>query len=164
MRRLITAVLAAAVLLVPAAGVARADDNSVYGAYVSRDADFTKLGKQVRSGLRSWSRSGLKRPKPALRALAATVQTCDELSSAIAKEQPSSSHGARGKKAALASVGFLKRFAATISKSVRAGTAGHRAKARGLLKLADRLSAQASSKETVARREFKAAGVKIKPR
>ena len=41
-----------------AAPTATADDISVYGAYVSRDADFAKLGKQVWRGLKIWNRSG----------------------------------------------------------------------------------------------------------
>ena len=146
-----------------ASPAAAADDNSVYRAYVSRDADFVKLGKHVRRGMRIWYRSGWKRSKPALRALARTVKACDELIPAIDAEQPSSDHGARGKSAAIASVRFLGKSAATAGKGVRAGTAGHRARAKRLLARADRQLRQAGAEEKVARREFKAAGVQIKP-
>jgi hypothetical protein len=161
MRRVTVVAVLAAALCVPA--TAAADDSSVYGAYVSRDADFTKLGKQVRRGLRTWRQSDFNRAKPALKALAATAKTCDELSSAIDAEQSSSDHGTRAKAAALASINYLGRSTITAAQGVRAGTHGHTARANRLLGKATRQLKTSGAKEKVARREFKAAGVEIKP-
>ena len=163
MRGAIALAVTLAITLGLMAPAALADDNSVYGAYVSRDADFAKLGKQVRRGLRTWNRSGRKKSKPALRALRKTVKACDELIAAIKAEQPSSEHGKKGKAAAIASVAFIRKSAVTAAKAVRAGTRGHNAKANKLFRQADRQLKRAGDKEKTARREFKAAGVQVKP-
>jgi hypothetical protein len=155
------AVLTAALLL--PAGLARADDNSVYGAYVSRDADFTKLGKQVRRGLRIWKNSGNKRSGPALAALRDTRTAIGELSAAIEAEQASSTPGRHAKSAALASLRIFKREVTVAAAGVRAGTRGHRAKARRLLTQATRLARRSLAAQNRARRWFKKAGVQIKP-
>ena len=150
-----------ALLLVPT-GVALADDNSVYGAYVSRDADFAKLGKQVRRGVKTWKQSGYKRPKPLLRALGKLAKACDQLTTVIKAEQASSDHGAKAKAAAIASVHWLGKSAVTTAKGVRAATHKHKGRARKLARQADRYLDRSLKKEKEARREFKAAGVQIK--
>ena len=162
MRRAFAVAVALALTFGIAAPAALADDNSVYGAYVSRDADFVKLGKQVRRGLKTWKQSGYKRPKPLLRALGKLAKACDQLTAVIKAEQASSDHGAKAKAAAIASVHWLGRSAVTTAKGVRAATHKHRGRARKFARQADRYLDRSLKREKEARREFKAAGVQIK--
>jgi hypothetical protein len=151
-----------AMLLLPA-GVASADDTSVYGAYVSRDADFAKAAKQVRAGTRAWRRSHLKRPGKVLAALRRAGRLTRSLSATVKAEQASTDHGRAGKAAALASLRYLRLEFVAAAGSVRAATAHKPKRAKRLAAQADRLSKRALAAERRARREFKAAGVQLTP-
>lgn len=154
-------VVALAALLVPA-GTAMADDNSVYGAYVSRDADFASLGKQVRAGLRTWKRSHYRRPARALRALRKTTRLIGDVSAAVKAEEPSSEPGRRGKAAALASMRYFRGSLTTLSASIRATTNRHPKRGLRLARKGERLSKRADRATRRARGAFREAGVQIK--
>jgi hypothetical protein len=158
-RAMIVAVMVAA-LLVPV--TAMADDSSVYGAYVSRDSDFTKLGKQLRQGLRAWKASHYKSPDQALNTIQETDKVLGEVTDAISAEQPSSDNGKRGKAAALVSVKALDGSVLALARGIKARTAGHRKRATRFANKADSLLVRSTKAEKVARRAFKAAGVQIK--
>jgi ATP/maltotriose-dependent transcriptional regulator MalT len=161
MRRAMVVAVMMAALCVPA--TAAADDSSVYGAYVSRDADFAKLGKQLKRGLRAWKASHYESPGQALSAIQETHKVLGEVTSAIDAEQPSSDDGKRGKAAALASVKALDRSVILLSRGIKARTAGHRARAAAFARKSDRQLARSIKAEKTARRAFRAAGVQVKP-
>jgi hypothetical protein len=145
------------------AGVASADDNSVYGAYVSRDSDFTRLGKQLKKDIKAWVRSGRKDSQAALSTISETKQVIGDVAGAIKAEQPSSDNGKRGKAKALASVRHLGGSLTALARGIRERTAGHVAAARRLARKTDRLVSRSLKEERQARKAFKAAGVQIKP-
>jgi hypothetical protein len=153
--------LAMALMLVPA-GVAAADDSSVYGAYVSRDADFSRLGKQLRRDIRAWVRSGRKEPAAALQTIRESRTALADVARAIKAEDSSSDDGKRGKAAAIASVRDLSRSLKVLGGGIRARTAGRIAAAKRLAKRADRLLSRSLKEQKAARKAFRAAGVQIK--
>jgi hypothetical protein len=75
----------------------------------------------------------------------------------------SSDHGQRAKSYAIACVRLLRQFSVTQAKGVRAGTNGHVRRSKKLIAAAGRQLDRAGSREKAARKEFKAAGVQIKP-
>jgi hypothetical protein len=107
--RLISVLTAIAAALCLWAPVASADDSSVYGAWVSRDGDFAKLGRQYRKDAKLWVSSGHARQGPVLKVLARSRKLCATVNQAIGAESPSSADGKRGKAAAVASDNFLAR-------------------------------------------------------
>jgi hypothetical protein len=161
MRRAILVVLALGAMLVPAAP-AKADDSAVYGAYVSRDDDFTRLSKELRRGTRVWERSDYRRPGRMLRALRRIDRTCEELIPAIEREQASSDAGRRGKAEAIASVRHLRGSMRALAGGVRALTNGHRARARRLAGKSERLLKRSKAATRRARAAFQEAGVQVK--
>lgn len=161
MRRTLLVLVALAALLVPA-GTAAADDQSVYGAYVARDADFAKLGKQVRAGLRVWKRSHYRRPARALRALRKTNRLIGEVSRAIEAQEPSSDPGRQGKAAALASMRYFRGSLTALSASIRATTNRHPKRGLRPAHRGERLSKRADRATRRARSAFREAGVQIK--
>jgi hypothetical protein len=145
------------------APIALADDSSVYGAYVSRDADFSRLGKQLKQDIKAWVRSGRKRPAAALKTIKESKVVIGDVLDAIKAEQPSSDNGKRGKTAALASTRDLGASLTALANGIRKRTAGHLAAARRAGRRADRLLTRSLKEEKAARKAFKAAGVQIKP-
>jgi hypothetical protein len=160
MRRMIVVTVMLLALLVPAA--AQADDNSVYGAYVSRDADFSRLGKQLKKDIKAWVDSGRKRPAAALATIRQSRKAISEVSGAIKSEQASSDDGKRGKAKALASVHDLGASLKALAGGIRARTNGRVAAAKRLARRSDALLQRSLKEEKAARRAFKAAGVQIK--
>ncbi len=161
--RLTVLIALVALMLVPS--VAQADDTSVYGAYVSRDAEFGKLGKEYRSREAAWQRSASRRNARLLLANVKKTRTLiAELSGAVKAQPSSSANGERAKSYALRSLRWFDRSEAAVQSAVRAGLDrrwhdeavwGRRANAR---------MDAAFDNETLARRYFKRAGVQIKPR
>jgi hypothetical protein len=149
-------------LLLPA-GVAQADDNSVYGAYVSQDAAFRKLGKQFRRGLRTWKRSHYKNADPAVKALSGSIDKLREVDILLAAEEASTDHGRRAKAEALASVRLLRRATTALRKGIRELTARKPKAALRHARQSRRLLKKAAAAETRARREFRAAGIQVDP-
>jgi hypothetical protein len=143
--------------------MASASDQSVYDAYVSRDRDFAHLGSDLGRTLRRWERSGHKRQGPVLKVLRRGHKLIGELTAAVKPEAPSSENGKRGKKYALATLGYLDRSFSALAKGVRARTAGHRATARRYMAKSRRLDENAGTSEKRARKWFKKAGVKLQP-
>jgi len=143
------------------APVASADDSSVYGAWVSRDGDFAKLGRQYQKDLELWVRSGHKKQAPVLEVIAKTRKLCGTVNAAIGAESPSSADGKRGKSSALASDSYLAQSLGARASSIRARSAGRIRKARALAARADSLLACSGKAEKRARKAFKAAGVHL---
>jgi hypothetical protein len=162
-RVLALAIVAAAALSLLAPGVASASDQSVYDAYVSRDSDFAKLGKQFRRDVKRWTDSGYKRRRAVLRDIPKIRKLISTVSGAIKAEAPSSDNGEHAKSAALASMRYLDGSLAASAKAVRAIAAGHRKRARRLGNKIERLRSRSLKAEKNARKYFKAAGVQIKP-
>ncbi len=148
-----------ALMLLPAG--AQADDTSVYGAYVSRDAEFAQLGKEYARAKRTWLRTD--RMRRLLRSVKATRKFIAELSDAVAAQTPSSTEGARAKAYALRALKALSDSQSAVAKAVRAHAQGRRG---SQLIWADRAQSRADRAfhyERLARRHWKAAGVQIKP-
>src|SRR6476661_8630974 len=105
-------------LCVPA--TAMADDSSVYRAYVSRDSDFSRLGKELKRGIRTWKASHYKSDGQALSAIQKTHRVLGDVTDAIEAEQPSSDNGKKGKAAALVSVKSLDRSLILLGRGIKA--------------------------------------------
>jgi hypothetical protein len=148
-------------LLAPAA--ASASDQSVYDAYVSRDSDFAKLGKQFLRDVKRWKHSGFKRHRAVLKDIPKIRRLISTVSGAIKAEAPSSGNGKRAKAAALASLRYLDGSLAASGKTIRAIAAGHRKAARRYSRRINPLKDRSLKAEKNARKYFRAAGVQIKP-
>jgi hypothetical protein len=155
---LIAAVIAFGVL----APLALADDNSIYQAYVSRDADFSRLGKQLKKDIRAWVRSGRTKPGAAL-ATIRSRSTCADVVAEMQSQPPSSDNGLKARDLAIASVKDLRASLGFLARGIKARTAHHAAKAKRLAKKADALLARSLKETKQARKFFKAAGVQVKP-
>jgi hypothetical protein len=151
----------AAGLLAPV--TASASDQSVYDAYVSRDSDFAKLGKQFRRDVKRWKDSGYKRRRAVLKDIPKIRKLIKTVSRAVKAETTSSANGKRAKTAALASMKYLDGSLAASAGAVRAIAHGHRKKARRYADKIERLERRSIRAEKNARKYFKAAGVQIKP-
>lgn len=152
-----------ALMLVPTG--AQADDTSVYGAYVSRDAEFGQLGKEFRSRWAAWERShSSARARRVLSTVKRTRTVIGELSAAVQAQPSSSANGERAKSYALRSLKWFDSSQAAVASSVRARRAGRRHDEAVWLRRADARMDASGDNETLARRYFKRAGVQIKPR
>src|SRR3954467_15018054 len=109
-----------------------AADNGVYQAYVSRDADFTRLGKQLKKDIKAWVSSHRTKPGAALATIRETRGACADVITALKGEQPSSDNGTKARKLAIASVSDLRKSLSTLAAGIKARTAHHNAKARRL--------------------------------
>src|SRR3954470_5911586 len=96
--RLTIALVVTAIALGVLAPAALADDNSVYQAYVSRDADFSRLGKQLKKDLRAWVASHRTKPGPALATIRDSRSACSDVVAAIKGQQPSSGNGTKARR------------------------------------------------------------------
>ena len=163
MRRALLILTVAAVLFGMLAPAALADDNGVYKAYVSRDSGFSRLGKQLRSDLKTWVRSGHTKSGPALKTIRQSRALCADVVAAMKAESSSSSNGSKAKKQAIASVKDLSASLKALAGGIRARTAHHVAKAKRLAAKADTLLNRSEREQNRARKFFKAAGVQIKP-
>src|SRR3954447_7946581 len=105
--RLTIALVVTAIALGVLAPAALADDNGVYQAYVSRDSDFTRLGKQLKKDIRAWVSSHRTKPGAALATIRDTRSACADVITAVNGQQPSSDNGTKAKKLATASVKHL---------------------------------------------------------
>jgi hypothetical protein len=160
--RLTILLLLVAMMLVPAA--AQADDTSVYGAYVSRDAEFAQLGKEYRSREAAWQRSASARNARRLLSTVKKTRTLiAELSGAVKAQQSSSDNGKRAKAYALRSLGWFDSAEAAVASAVRAGRARRWHDERVWGRRSNARMDAAADNETLARRYFKRAGVQIKP-
>ena len=144
------------------APVAVADDQSVYDAWVSRDADFARLGREARSAEREWERSNGQRTRRFLRVIRATQRVLREVDAAINAQTPSSDNGTRGKTLALrsnayfhASLGHLRRAIVAFKRRERRRAARHARAAEADLTRSGRAARGA-------RRAFRAAGVQLR--
>jgi hypothetical protein len=160
--RLAIGLVVAAITFGAAAPAALADDNGVYQAYVSRDADFTRLGKQLKKDSKAWVRSGRTKPEAVLATIKDTRAVCSDVLSALKSQDSSSDNGAKAKTHATRSVKALRASLAVLGGAIRARTAHHLAKAKRLAKKATALSSRSLKEERLARKFFKAAGVQVK--
>ena len=160
MKRLVLVLLLVSALLVPAMP-ALADDNGVYSAYVSRDADFARLGKQVRRGLRVWKQSDYRRSEPVLTALRRTGALCTSLIGDIEAQEASSDAGRRAKSEAIASVRYLRGSTTAAAGGVRAVKRGQRSRALRLSRKTKRLASRSQAAERRAQAAFREAGVEV---
>jgi hypothetical protein len=160
MRRVALIALLLTALLAPPAA---ASDQSVYDAWVSRDADFTRLGKRLDRQLGNADRSGYQRVRRPLRTLRGMIRAVDELQPVIRRENTSSDAGRRGKKRALASNRALRSSFRHARRWLQAARAGHTGRAGGHLRRANRLARKALRLTKAARKAFKQAGVTVKP-
>jgi len=162
-RALALAIVVAASLALLAPAIATASDESVYDAYVSRDSDFARLGKQFKRDVKRWRDSGFKRRRAVLKDIPKIRKLISTVSRAIKAEPPSSDSGKHAKSAALASMKYLDGSLASVGKGIRALASGHRKRARRYSERAVRLQSRSLKAEKNARKYFRAAGVQIKP-
>ena len=162
-RALALAIVVAASLALLAPAIATASDESVYDAYVSRDSDFARLGKQFKRDVKRWRDSGFKRRRAVLKDIPKIRKLISTVSRAIKAEPPSSDNGKLAKSAALASMKYLDGSLASVGKGIRALASGHRKRARRYAGRAERLQSRSLKAEKNARKYFRAAGVQIKP-
>ena len=162
--RIGASLVAALVAMAVAAPAAAADDASVYAAWTRFDADFERLGNDVRRGLRVFRRSNFRRGRPALRALAETRRKIDETAAAVSAEQPSSDPGSRAKALALRSLESFKAALTATSRGVRAGMRRRLRVMVRRLRRADELLEASLRYERRARARFREAGVQVQPR
>jgi len=154
-RRLVLLVLAAALLLIPAAP-ARADDAAVKRAWDAHDAQFAKLGGDYRAALKRWRSSGFKRAKGALGANRKARALLARNTRGVTAASPSSADGERARRLALASNAAFSNQLLYQARGIRLTTAGRRSAgnrefARGVT--AARRSARAAKKaKTLLRR------------
>src|SRR5438094_152502 len=113
--------------------------------------------------MRTWCPSGRKKSKPVLHALSATTKLSTELISALRREQPPATTGSAQRATPSPACGCCGSFRSPQAKGVRAGTNGHVRRSKKLIAAAGRQLDRAGTKEKAARKEFKAAGVQIKP-
>jgi hypothetical protein len=160
--RTLLALVAATALLAVGAAPALADDNSVYQAYISRDADFSRAGKEVRRGVRIVEQSNGRRTGPLQRALRKTRNLCTELIEVVEAEESSSDAGRRAKEAAIESIRLLRQSTVALSRGVTAAKRGQRRRAARLARQAERLADRSIAATRRARRAFREAGVDLK--
>src|SRR5688500_180720 len=101
--RLLTLLLAAAVVLVVAAP-AQADDESVFRAWTRENTTLAKLETALDKNLKSWSNSGLRKGGPALERISKIRALIARRRAAVIDEDPSTGDGGSGKKNALAAL------------------------------------------------------------
>src|SRR3954468_3020849 len=89
-RLLALAIVAAVAATLFAPAMASASDQSVYDAYVSRDSDFAKLGKQFRRDVKRWRDSGFKRRRAVLKDIPKIRKLIKTVSRAVKAETTSS--------------------------------------------------------------------------
>jgi hypothetical protein len=130
---------------------------------VSRDAGFSRLGKQLKKDLKTWVDSGRTKQAPALKTIRKSRALCGDVVAAMKGESPSSSNGSKAKRQAILSVKDLSASLKALAGGIRARTAHHVAKAKRLAAKADDLLDRSLREQKRARRFFKAAGVQIKP-
>ena len=151
-----------ALMLLPS--VAQADDASVYGAYVSRDAEFGQLGKEFRSRWAAFTRSHSTRNGRRVRATVKKTRTAiAELSGAVAAQPSSSDNGKRAKAYALKALKWFDSSQAAVASAVRSRLAGQLHDEAVWLRRSDARFDASADNEHLARRYFKRAGVQIKP-
>lgn len=160
--RLAIALVLAATAVGVLAPAALADDNGVYGAYVSRDADFSRLGKQLKKDIKAWVASHHRKPAPALATIKDSRAACSDVIAAMKGEQPSSDNGTKARAHAVASVSDLRKSLGALAGGIRARTARHAAKAKRFAERANVLLKRSLKEEKRARSLFKAAGVAVK--
>jgi hypothetical protein len=161
-RSALTAGVVAALAAGAFAPPASASDQSVYDAYVSRDADFKRLGKQFVRAQRTFRRSGFRMSRPVLRAVGRTVKLLDALRPKIAAEQPSTDAGRRGRAAALASVRLFRKSLSHVRAGVAALKGGRRRAGARQFRRANRIADGSAKAERRARKAFRQAGVTVK--
>lgn len=159
MRRVaITALVLAGLLAPPAA----ASDQSVYDAWVSRDADFSRHGKRLARQLDAADRSQYRRIRPAVRTLGKMIRTVNELQPVIRAEKPGSEAGKRGKARAIKSNRALRSSFRQARRWLRVRATGD-PRADRILARANRLARRAGRLTKSARKAFRQAGVTVKP-
>jgi hypothetical protein len=126
------ALLVLLVALLGAASPAAASDRSVNRAWDADDAKFFELGKRTGAAYEEWERSGFRKKRPLLRALAATRNTLDGTRAAVRGESASSETGEKARYWALRSMRAFDAQLATEQSAVRARSAGKRRRARRL--------------------------------
>jgi hypothetical protein len=156
-RTALTALLIAAVMAPPAA----ASDQSVYDAWVSRDAAFDRLGKEFRRAARAYRRSDGERIRPTLKVARKTIGVIDELLPAIKREQPGSDAGRRGKQLALTSVRQLRKSLVNLRRGVRAVKRSDGTSGGPVLRKSQRQARRARTTERKGRKAFRRAGVNV---
>jgi hypothetical protein len=146
-------------LLTLVAGVtpAVASDRSVKRAWNADDAEFREFGEQVGTYYRQWERSGFRKKRPLLRALAATRTTLDGTRARVRGEQASSQTGEKARYWALRSMRVFDEDLATQQRAVRARSAGRRSRARRLFAESEELKERSLRFARRAKRLFRQA-------
>lgn len=162
MLRRILVIAAALAAVAVAAPVALADDDSVYRAWTAHDDEFAQLGKDLRRQIGAWEDSHYRKGSKAIKTIDRTRATLAQVTSDVNAQQPSSDHGADGKKLALKSNAVFDASLAKMRKAIKLGMAGKLAKMRRARSEAEDLAARAIRYEKRARAAFKAAGVAVK--
>lgn len=147
--------LASCVLLGAVASPAMATDASVEAAWDGDDAQFTKLGKQFRKGLRAWRKSGYRKPGRALKANRRASKLLKGTISRVKAQPSSSATGERAKSLALASMRDFAKQLKIDARIIRRQTAGK--SAGGLIKRSNKLMKSAAKRSKSARKLFRQA-------
>ena len=153
--------LVAVTVVAGVAPVAQADDNSVYQAWGSQDAEIERWGEKIRAT----ERSRLSRRKKAarvIRLLDELRETVAEVTTAVKAEQPSSEKGTEAKSLALKTNARFDGGIVNTRKALRLFLDGASAgKVDRYLRRGDALFDEAVAYEKRARRAFKEAGVQV---
>jgi hypothetical protein len=123
-RRATLVLVSVCALLVAFASPAAATDATVEAAWDGDDAQYSKLGKQFRKGLRVWHKSGNRKPGRALKANRRARKLLRGTIGRVKAQPSSSATGERAKKYALASMrDFAKelKYQAAIIRAITAG-------------------------------------------
>jgi hypothetical protein len=157
-------ILFAIVALLVAAPAAVADDQGIYDAWIAHDSEFAQLSKDFDKGMRSWEKSGYKKPGKAYAAIDKTRKLLAQTNAEMKAQQSSSAKGAEAGNLALKSNSEFDAALAKVRKAVKYATAGSDGKASAAFEDADALFTRSLKYEKRARKAFKAAGVAIKSR
>ena len=132
-----------------------ATDATVEAAWDGDDAQFTKLGKQFRKGVRAWRKSGYRRPGTALKANRRARKLLRGTISRVKAQPSSTTTGERAKKLALASMSDFRKDITLEAAIIRRITAGKNADR--LIKRSDRYQARSFRRSKSARKLFRQA-------
>jgi hypothetical protein len=150
-------VLVAVLATLGAAAPAAADDQSVYAAWTSEDAEAERLQRAIGREADRWGRTG--RAGRLLRLIGEVRALVDRVTAAVTAEQPSSEAGARAKEFALSNLDNFDREFLLNRRAIKAAEDGRFRRARRLLNRAERREDAANRAHRRARRAFREAGI-----
>jgi hypothetical protein len=156
--RLSAFVIAAALLLV-AAPVAQADDQSVFDAWTRENTTLAKLEKALGKNLKTWSSSNGSKGGPALERISKIRTVIARRRAAVTGEDPSTGDGGSGRKNALASLRDYDAAMVKLRSAINAGMDRKTKRAGSYLGQYDALIARSQKYEKRALDAFEAAGI-----